>query len=79
MGYDDDSTLMAVVPSPDVRLIVAETLIRDLGRVSEWCDLCGMNSNASKTKTIMVSKSRTMHHCQTAEGNRIQTTKNDRS
>ena len=33
-------TLMAVVPSPDVRVTVAESLIRDLGRVSEWCDLC---------------------------------------
>ena len=35
----DDSTLMAVVPSPGVRVAVAESLIRDLGRVSEWCDL----------------------------------------
>ena len=31
----DDSTLMAVVPSPGVRVIVVESLIRDLGRVSE--------------------------------------------
>ena len=40
-GYADDSTLMAVVPSPGVRVAVAESLIRDLGRVSEWCDLGG--------------------------------------
>ena len=33
-GYADDSTLMAVVPSPGVRVAVAESLIRDLGRVS---------------------------------------------
>ena len=39
IGYADDSTLMAVVPSPGVRVAVAESLIRDLGRVSEWCDL----------------------------------------
>ena len=38
IGYADDSTLMAVVPSPGVRVTVAESLIRDLGRVSEWCD-----------------------------------------
>ena len=38
--YADDSTFMAVVPSPGVRVAVAESLIRDLGRVSEWCDLC---------------------------------------
>ena len=52
---------MAVVPSPGVRVAVAESLIRDLGRVSEWCDLCGMKLNASKTKTMIVSRSRTMH------------------
>ena len=52
---------MAVVPSPGVRVAVAESLIRDLGRVSEWCDLLGMKLNASKTKTMIVSSSRTMH------------------
>ena len=36
IGYADDSTLMAVVPSPGVRVTVAESLISDLGRVSEW-------------------------------------------
>ena len=35
MGYADDSTLMAVVLSPDVRVAVAESLIRDRGRDSE--------------------------------------------
>ena len=35
IGYTDDSTLMAVVPSPGVRDAVTESLIRDLGRVSE--------------------------------------------
>ena len=61
IGYADDSTLMAVVPSPGVRVAVAESLIRDLGRVSEWCDLWGMKLNASKTKTMILSRSRTMH------------------
>ena len=36
--YADDSSLMAVVPSPGVRVAVTESMIRDLGRVSEWCD-----------------------------------------
>ena len=49
------------MPSPGVRVAVAESLIRDLGKVSEWCILWGMKYYASKTKTIMVSKSRTMH------------------
>ena len=61
IGYaDDDSTLMAVMPSPGIRVAVAESLICDLGRVSEWCDLWGMKLNASKTKTMIVSRSRTM-------------------
>ena len=29
--------------------------------VSEWCDIWGMKLNASKTKTMTVSRSRTMH------------------
>ena len=61
IGYADDSTLMAVVPSPGVRVAVAESLIRDLGTISEWCDLCGMKLNASKTQTMIVSRSRRMH------------------
>ena len=51
---------MAVVPSPGVRVAVAEYLIRDLGRVSEWCDLWGMKLNASMTMTMIVSRSRAM-------------------
>ena len=35
IGYADDSTLMAVVPSPGITVAVAESLIHDLGRVSE--------------------------------------------
>ena len=55
IGYADDSTLMAIVPSPGVRVTVAESLIRDLGRVSnKWCDLWGMKLNESKTKTMRV-------------------------
>ena len=57
IGYADDSTLMAVVPSPGVRVTVAESLICDLTRVSEWCDLWGIKLNVSKTKTIIVSRS----------------------
>ena len=61
IGYADDSTLMAVVPSPGVRVAVAESMFRDLGRISEWYDLLWMRLNASKTKTMIVSRSRTMH------------------
>ena len=61
IGYADDSTLMAVVPSQGIKVAVTESLICDLGRVSEWCDLWGMKLNASMTKTMRVSRSPTMH------------------
>ena len=54
IGEADDSSLMAVMPSPGNRVVVADSLIRDLGRVSEWCDLWRMKLNASKTKTMIV-------------------------
>ena len=38
-GYADDSTLVAVVPSPGERVAVSESTNRDLNRVSVWCDL----------------------------------------
>ena len=61
IGYADDSTLIAVVPSPGLRVAAAESLCRDLVKVSEWCDLWEMELNASKTKTMIVSRSRIMH------------------
>ena len=57
----DDSTLIPVVPFPGVRVTVAESLNSDLVRVNAWCELWGMKLNASKTKTMIVSRSRTMH------------------
>ena len=53
-GYDDDSTLVALMPSPGERVAVS-------GRVSVWCNLRGMKLNESKTKTMIVSRSRTVH------------------
>ena len=47
IGYTDDSTLIAVVPSPAVRVTVAQSLSHDLVKVSEWCDLWGIKLNAS--------------------------------
>ena len=61
ISYADDSTLIAVVPSPSLRVVVAESLSCDLVNFNEWCDLWGMKLNASKTKTIIVSRSCTMH------------------
>ena len=55
------TTLSALWSYPGVRVTAAESLIRDLGRVCEGCDLSVMKLNARKTKTMMVSKSRTMY------------------
>ena len=55
------TTLMAVLPSPDVRVTEAESLIRELGRVCECYVLRGMKLNTCETKTMIVSWSRTMH------------------
>ena len=40
-GYADDSTLVAVVPSPGETVAVSESMNRDLNRVTVWCNLCG--------------------------------------
>ena len=42
ISYADDPNLMAVMPPPGVRVIVTESLVRDLLRDGEWCDLWGM-------------------------------------
>ena len=42
IGYADNSTFMAVVPSPGARVMVVESLNRDLTRVNAWCALWGM-------------------------------------
>ena len=49
------------MPSPAVRVTVAEYLSRDLVKVSEWCDLWAMKSNESWTKTMIVSRLSTVH------------------
>ena len=55
------TTLMAVMSSPGIRVTVAESLISDLGIVCEWWDLRRMKLNASNIKTMIVSRSCTMH------------------
>ena len=59
IGYADDSTLLAVVRKPTDRASVVASLNRDLERVGKWCTLWGMVINPSKTKALVVSRSRT--------------------
>ena len=41
IGYAEGYTLIPVVPSPGVRVTVAESVSRHLVKVSKWCDLWG--------------------------------------
>ena len=61
IGYTDDSTLTAVVPSAGVRVTASESWKRDLDKISEWCDRFLVKLYVSKTKTMIVSSSRTMY------------------
>ena len=60
VAYADDATLVAVVPSPDMRSVVSESLNRDLARISSWCKLWGMKLNPNKTQSMIISRSRTI-------------------
>ena len=59
IGFANDSTVLSAVSSPGIRVTVAESMNRDLVKVSEWCNLWGMKFNANKS--MRVSMSRTMH------------------
>ena len=59
IAYADDATLIAPVPSPELRASVAESLNRDLAKINYWCTSWGMKLNAKKTQSIIVSRSRT--------------------
>ena len=60
-SFADDSTLVDVVPSPGERVDISESMNRDLNSVSVWCNLWEMKLNSSKTKTMIVSRSRIVH------------------
>ena len=60
ISYADNSRLLYVMPSPGVRVTVAESLNRTICKINEWCDLSGMKFKASKTKTMIVSRSLTI-------------------
>ena len=55
VAYADDATLIAVVPSPDQRQLISESLNRDLARISAWCSLWGMKLNPTKTQSMIAS------------------------
>lgn len=60
MGYADKATLIGTAENPSNREAVTKSLQRDLVRIDEWCSVYGMKLNHSKTKTPIVSSSRTV-------------------
>ena len=54
------STLYLEFMSTGVRVYVAQSLNRDLGKVSEWCLHWGMKLHVRKNKTMIDSRSCTM-------------------
>ena len=60
ISYPDDATLLACIPSPNMRSGVTESLNRDLSKISTWCNLWGMRLNPNKTQSMIASRSRTV-------------------
>ena len=55
-----NSTLLAVVHKSTDRPAVTAFLTTDLARIQEWCNHYCMVLNPNKTKSLVVSRSRTV-------------------
>ena len=53
--------MASIVPSSGERVVLTESLNRDLNGVSMCCDLRGIKFYVSKTNTMIVSRSGTIH------------------
>ena len=60
VSYADNATLLACIPSPNMRSDVTESLNRDPSKISTWCSLWGMRLNPNKTQGMIVSRSSTV-------------------
>ena len=59
MCYADDTTIYAIIPRPLSRPQVMELLNQDLAASNFWCLKWHMRLNPKKTKSMVVSRSRT--------------------
>ena len=57
VSYADDATLLAHIPSPNMRSVVTESLNGDLIKISTWCTLWDLKLNPNKTLNMTVSMS----------------------
>ena len=60
VGYADDATLISVAQRPANRVSVSNSLQCDIDKISNWCSRWGMCLNVGKTKTMTISRSRTV-------------------
>ena len=60
VNYDDDSTWLCRIPHPRNRSSAAASLNDDLAVISDWCSRWGMLVNPSKTRGMLISRSRTV-------------------
>ena len=60
VGYPDDSTLISVVQHAANIVSVSNSLQCNIDKISNWCTRWGMCLNVGKTKTMTISRSRTM-------------------
>ena len=60
VGYAHDSTLLCRIPHPRDRSSVAASLNDDLAVINDWCCMWGMLVNPSKTRGMLISRSRTV-------------------
>lgn len=59
VAYADDTSLYAVIPSPQDRQRIANVLTRDVSRILSRCGRWGMKLNPSKSHSLVLSRSRT--------------------
>ena len=60
LAYADDTSLYAHIPSPILRPSVSDSLTEDLNKIHAWCLQWGMKLNPTKSKEMIVSRSRTL-------------------
>ena len=60
VGYADDATLISVAQRPANRVSVSNSPQCDIDKISNWCTMWGMCLNVGKTKTMTISRYRTM-------------------
>ena len=63
VGYANDSTLLCKIPHPRDRSSLAASLNDDLAVINDWCCRWGMLVNPSKTRGMLISRSRTVELC----------------